>query len=172
MAHVWAIWSSNFKIRGGRRQKETKGDSAAEDRAICSSASLLSFGNSHLIPAGHSAPRTHLLLSVSGSLRGSPNVVSAHPDLCSWTTDCTWVPVGKVGHALLCTTEAFLITATPSSLEKSRSGDAQFLRDLPLRWYSSLDSLMLSERWAQVTELSSVVLLSDSHSTQQMPFVT
>lgn len=57
-----------------------------------------------------------------------------------------WVPVGKVGHALLCTTEAFLITATPSSLEKSRSGDAQFLRDLPFRWYSSLDSLMLSKR--------------------------
>jgi len=63
---------SSNEGEGGRRKQS---NSAAKDGAICSSASLLSFGER----ARHPAPSTHLPLSMLGNRRGSPNVVSAYP---------------------------------------------------------------------------------------------
>lgn len=155
MAHAWAIWSYNFKGTGGKKQREAKKDSAARDRAVSSSVFLLSFENCPLVPARNSAQRTHQPLSTLGAVCAtstpgeSPNV-SAYPEVtCSWRTDCTFIPVSMAGKLeLFSSTETFLMTVIPSNLEKSKTRDAYFLRVCLLRWHSSLDSLVLSKRWA------------------------
>lgn len=162
MALIWAIWSYNFKERGGRRQWKTKRDSAAGDRVISTTASLLSLGNCPLVPAGtlHIAlkpgqhpPATRHTWGSWGYLhpwKERPNVVPACPDHTHCrTTDCTCISVGMAGKLTLFSStlkhfwqQSFQVTQTRAEAEMPSLWGVCILRG-----HSSLNSLMLSKWW-------------------------